>query len=176
MESQSHNTSAAIRGKRKRLLEVLTEANSETVAEICRKAGISTISYYKYIKDPKIAKCINQSTVNSCTARKPLAIWALQKRAEKGNVPAIRTLLEIDGTLKSGGNQTVSVGVSNEPQATTLQIDTPEQLEQAIASCQAELTTLQELMTNLIAMRQRPGRIDPHAIHPDRDTTTDGEA
>ena len=172
----ANNTSAAIRGKRKRLLEVLTDANSETVAEICEKADISTISYYKYIKDPKISKLINQSTVNSCMARKPLAIWALQKRAEKGNVPAIRTLLEIDGTLKSGGNQSVQVAVHKDDAPTTLQIDTPEQLEQAIAQCQAELITLQELMANLVAMRTRPGRLKGDGIHPHPDTTTDEEA
>ncbi len=170
----AYNTSAAIRGKRRRLLEVLTEANSETVAEICRKADISTISYYKYIKDPKIAKVINQSTVNSCTARKPLAIWALQKKAESGNVPAIRTLLEIDGTLKSGGNQTMNVAVHGDDQPTTLDIDTPEQLEQAIAQCDSELATLKELRSNLVAMRAGTNRLKGDGIHPDTDATTDG--
>lgn len=178
MESQACNTSAAIRGKRKRLLEVLTDANNETVAEICRKAGISTISYYKYIKTPEIAKFINQATINSCTARKPLAIRALQLRAEKGNVPAIRTLLEIDGTLKSGGNQSVNVAVHKDTEPPTLQIDTPEQLEQAIAQCTAELATLQELIANLKAMRLPGSPIKRlgDGIHPQPNTTTDEEA
>ena len=177
MESQAHNTSAAIRGKRKRLLEVLTDANNETVAEICRQADISVVSYYKYIKTPEIAKFINQATITSCIARKPLVIRALQLRAEKGNIPAIRTLLEIDGTLKSGGNQSVNVAVHDQPASTTLQIDTPEQLEQAIAQCQAEMATLTELYDNLVAMRTSPqGRIKGDGMHPPTDAPPHEEA
>ena len=167
----ANNTSAAIRGKRKRLLEVLTDANNETVAEICRQAAISTVTYYKYIKTPEIAKFINQATVTSCIARKPLIIRALQLKAETGNIPAIRTLLEIDGTLKSGGNQSVNVAVHKDDTPTTLKIDTPEQLEQAIAQCQAELVTLKELMSNLVAMRAPAARypLKGDGIHPPAD-------
>lgn len=168
------NTNAAIRGKQKRLLQVLIDADNESVAEICRKANISIPSYYKYVKDPKIAKLINEATTNACMARKPLTIRALLKQAEKGNIQAIRTTLELDGSLKSGGNQTMNVAVHKDDAPTVMDIDTPEQREQALAQCYAELSTLQELIANLEAMRTGTNRLKGDGIHPDTDATTDG--
>jgi hypothetical protein len=176
MESKAHNTKAAIRGKRKRFLEVLMDAEQETVEQLCQKAGISRDSYYRYIKDPKISALINEGTTNSCTARTPFVVRALLKSAETGNIQAIRTVLELKGLVNSGTKQTVNVGVHDNSEPPALQIDTPEQLEQAIAQCQAEMTTLKELIANLVAMRTQPHSRLGDGIHPQPDATTDEEA
>jgi len=94
-----HNTKLAIKGKKKKLLEVLLEADNESVDEVCKRAGISRQTYYKYSKDPEFSKLINQTTLNACTMRQNFVVSALLKRAESGNIPAIRTVLETRGLI-----------------------------------------------------------------------------
>lgn len=124
------NTISSIKGKRKKLLDVLLNAENEGVLEVCDKAGIAVSTYYKYIKDENFRKMINDNCVISCTVKKPKILRALNKQAEKGNIPAIRTFLEFDGSIGKGTTQTVNVGVTNkDAQAETVYANDDEALE-----------------------------------------------
>jgi len=162
----AHNTKQAVRGKKKRLLDILFEDNSLSVVEICRKAGISTVTYYKYMQLPAMQEAIKDITTRTFTNRLPFTVNAITREAEKGNLQACKLVLEALQYIGKGNNQSVNVAVHKDTEPPTLQIDTPEQLEQAIAQCMAELATLQELIANLKAMRQPAGRLKGDGIHP----------
>jgi len=143
------------------------------MAQHCK---ISEPTLYSYLSDVKLMDALKQCTIMIYGLDLPTVIRANVHLAKKGDAKHTKMVYELTGLTSAGHNQTVNVGVGTDSEPTTLQIDTPEQLEQAIASCQAELDTLKELMQNLMAMRTRPGRLRPDAIHPPTDTPPDAEA
>ena len=151
--SEHWNTKSAIRGKRKRLLEVLHEAEKETVEQICKKAGISRDTYYRYIKDPKFQEILTQSSVNACLARTPKIVRTLLDTAENGdsrqNIQAIRTALEFAGFLKSGNSQTVNVGVQAGETTTATYANDQEALEDIETSIKELQGYAQEIKARL---------------------------
>ena len=135
--------------------------DNESIVEICRKANISVQTYYKYIKDPDLAKLINAATTNVITTRKPLAIRALLRQAEKGNIAAIRTVLEIDGTLGVGNRQVVNVGVTTQPTHETKDYDSP---AEAIADIDKTIVELKAYRASIVD--KQADRLKGHGIHP----------
>jgi hypothetical protein len=168
---------APYKGKRKALL--LTLADPENIGldvlAICAKAGLSRESYYKYTKDPIFQNALKELSINIYVRHLPQSVNRVIKKAKSGDMGANRLMHESTGMISKGTNQSVNVAVHDTPPA-TMRIDTPEQLEQAIAHCQAELGTLKSLMTNLCAMRTSPqGRIAGDGIHPPTDAPPHGE-
>jgi len=163
-----HNTKTQQRNKRKRLLEVLAESNDDTILEICRKAGIQVSTYYKYIKDPKFQEVINSWTRATCTANKPKTLRALFSRAQAGEVSAIRTALELDGTLKGANNQTVNVGINT--QEPDKAYDNP---QEALKAAYRERDRLNSVIATLERVAGKvevePVEVVDHAIHPEQE-------
>ena len=169
---------APYKGKRRKLLNyLLNPDNSEkTVAETCRDVGLATNTYYKYANEKKFNETLIAEAINAYARHLPQTATSVIKAAKGGDMRAVRLLHEALQLAGRVGNQSVNLGVSTEPQPTTLEIDTPEQREQALAQCYAERATLDELITNLEAMRQ-PSRLEGSGstpsrgdgIHPDKD-------
>ena len=158
-----HNTLKAITGKKKRLLEVLTDGDTDSVFEICRRANISVPTYYRYINDPEFAHIITLSVERACTMRLPMTVTALNKQAEKGNVQAIRTVLELKGMLNAGSKQSVNI-YQEQPQATT----------QTYKDSQEAIEDIDKRIEELQAIRQgQVNRLEAHAIHPSTDKGTE---
>jgi hypothetical protein len=158
------NTKTSIRGKRKKLLDVLLNAENEGVLEICEKAGIAVSTYYKYVKDEKFRNMINDNIVIGCVVKKPKILRALSKQAEKGSIPAIRTFLEFDGSLRQGSQQTVNVGVSNEG-AQVIEPDDIKDDNEALAIIEQERAQL-DAWEQAIKARQAGTNRLKDGIHP----------
>lgn len=174
----------AIKGKKKRLLQVIYDPDLDNVEAICKKAGISKDTYYRYLKDENFTEAVKLLGIRVFAHRLPMTVRSVLRQSEKGDMKAAKLVLEALQLSGKGNTQTMNVAMHDQPQPTTLDIDTPEQLEQAIAQCTAEMGTLQEIMDNLVAMRQQsslPGRAGTNrlkgdGIHPGTDATTDEEA
>lgn len=158
---------APYKGKRKALL--LTLADPENIGldvlAICEKAKLSRESYYKYTKEPDFRDALKDLSVNIYVRHLPQSVNRVVKKAKDGDMGANRLMHESTGMISKGGTQSVNVAVHKDDQPTTLQIDTPEQLEQAIAQCQAEMQTLKELHANLVGMRAGTSRLPGDGIH-----------
>ena len=168
---------APYKGKRRKLLDTLASADNadDGVGVICRKVGLSTKTYYKYLDEPEFRDALKRCVDRAYARYAPQIATSVVKQAKKGNVRAADLIHKVLGLVETGNRQSVNVAVHKDTPPTTLQIDTPEQLEQAIAHCQAEMITLQELMTNLIAMRTGTGRLRGDGIHPGSETPPDEE-
>ena len=158
-----HNTLQAIKGKRNKLLEVITMADTESINQICQKAGITLATYYKYIKEPEFMKHVNYAIDLACKSRKSKVIQALFRKAESGNVQAIRTVLEYDGSLHQANSQSVNI-YQETAQATT----------QTYKDSQEAIEDIDKRIEELQAIRQgQVNRLEGHAIHPSTETGTD---
>lgn len=166
-----YNTKTSQKGKRKQLLDVLLNAENEGVLEICQKAGIAVSTYYKYIKSEEFRNTINESVAISCTVKKPKVLRALDKQALKGNIPAIRTFLEFDGSLGHSGNQTVNVGVQAQPTHAQTDYDSP---QAAITDIDKTIEELRAYRASIVAKQADRVNVGTktHTIHPHTDTTT----
>ncbi len=166
------------KGKRRTLLNYLLnpDNNDKTVAETCRDVGLATNTYYKYANEEKFNETLIAEAINAYARHLPQTATSVIKAAKGGDIRAAKLLHEALQLAGRAGNQSVNVGVSSDAQPQVLDIDTPEQREHALAQCYAELTTLQELIANLEAMRAGTNRIKGDGIHPKGDATTDGEA
>ena len=162
------------KGKKRKFLQTRIEnpeSDNWSVSEMARQMGITRNTLYEYLQDEKMLDAILSCCKMLYAYKLPNVVRQTVKRAESSD-KASDLIHRVVGLVQSGTNQSVNVAVHKDDTPTTLKIDTPEQLEQAIAQCQAEMTTLQELMGNLVAMRAGTGRIDPHTLHPGNDETT----
>ena len=165
-------------GKRKLLKLRIFQPDSDTwtrkqMADYC---GISEPTLYSYLGDSKLMDALKRCTIMIYGLDLPTVIRANVHLAKKGDPKHTKMVYELTGLTESGNRQTMNVGIHDQPQPATLQIDTPEQLEQAIAQCQAEMATLQELMDNLVAMRAGTGRLRGDGIHRRQDDDHHEEA
>ena len=95
--------------------------------------------------------------------RLPMTVTALNKQAEKGNVQAIRTVLELKGMLNAGSKQSVNI-YQEQPQATTQTYKDSQEAIEDIDKRIEELKTIRQGQVN---------RLEAHAIHPHTDNGTE---
>ncbi len=177
---ETHNSKTAIQEKKDRLLQTMFEANNDTINELCDKAGISVKSFYKYTKEPEFQQAVTDMSERACTAHIPKILTALFRTANKGNIQAIRTALEIKGLIGSGG-QPVNVAILNAPTHESKDYASPAEaiadIDRNIAELQAYKATLVQqqgnaLVTEAEVMKAHEQAYDdayasePHAIHP----------
>lgn len=74
--------------------------NSEflgTVTELCKQAGISRSTYYRWLENPCYTKYLND-VIEKYTDAELAAVWkALLSQAKGGNVTAIKLYFDIKG-------------------------------------------------------------------------------
>lgn len=154
---------STFKGKRRKLLEYMLDPEHRhmSVTYICDAVGVSRTYYYNCTKDEDFDTTLND-VKNRCFNRYLARIdKKMAEQAVEGDTKAARLIYEIKGQV-GGRGSTVNVAVHDKLQPQTLQIDTPEDIERAIAQCQTEIDTLEELMGNLKGMRdsESQNRID----------------
>ena len=136
------------RGKRRRLLEVLINPDNDRLNEkqICEIAEVSKTSMWKYKREPDFQKAIDDLTARFYKICKPQVVNRVIKQAKQGDIKSQRTLLELEGSLRTGGNQTVNVATQVTP-AEELQATTSQELavilSEKIQELQAMLAQVQ---------------------------------
>ncbi len=84
--------------EQKRFIDCLLEQNSEEnrkkSEEIVKEIGISESIYYEWKRDPEFIKIVYKETLNRLGLWLPKALMSLAKKADKGDIKAIKLFLE----------------------------------------------------------------------------------
>jgi hypothetical protein len=145
---------STFKGKKRKLLEYMLDPEHRhmSVTDICEALAISRTYFYDCAKDQDFDTTLND-VKNRCFNRYLARIdKRMAEQAVEGDTKAARLIYEIKGQV-GGRGSTVNVAVHDQPKPQTLPIDTPEDIERAIAHCKSEMDTLRELMANLENMR-----------------------
>lgn len=157
------------RGGKRKLLETLVnnpESDNWTRQDLADHIGISKVTLYSYMADEKLADALITCSRLIYSFDMPAVVRATKKDARTGNTQASKLVHDAVKMTGPSNIQSVNVAVHKDTEPTTLQIDTPEQIDAALAACYADMDTLKELITNLKAMRPPTNRLGGDGIHP----------
>ena len=100
----------SVKGKRRRLAEAIVDPDNEkTITALCKEIGISRTTFYNWQSDPEFMGYIEYLVESYTTSAIPEAWKQIIKKVEKGNMDAIRLLLEVKGKLKPMGSNSANV-------------------------------------------------------------------
>lgn len=91
----------AIKGKKRKLAEALVDpADDRNVTELCKDFKISRTTFYNWQKDGDFMGYVNFLVESFTTSIVPKAWKQIAKKIEKGDMEAIKMLLEVKGKLQ----------------------------------------------------------------------------
>jgi len=167
----SHKDTRPYRGKRRKLLETLFDPDNigEPIAEICRKAGISTPLFYKYTQEPEFNQALIDGTLRLYAKHLPQTANSIIKQAKKGSIQAGKLLHEVLQLAGKGNSQTVNVGVQSGETTTATYANDTEALEDIEASIKELQGYAQEIKARLNNNNRLRDGIHPEAGGKDRE-------
>ena len=90
----------AIKGRKRKLAEALVDPQDErNVTELCKAFGISRTTFYNWQKEADFMGYIEYLVESFTTSIIPKAWKQISKKIDKGDMEAIRMLLELKGKL-----------------------------------------------------------------------------
>lgn len=90
-----------VKGKKRKVAEALVDpADERNVTELCKDFKISRTTFYNWQKDAEFMGYINYLVESFTTSIVPKAWKQISKRIDKGDMEAIRMLLELKGQLQ----------------------------------------------------------------------------
>ena len=99
-----------VKGKRRRLAEAIVDPDNEkTITALCKEIGISRTTFYNWQSDADFMGYVEYLVESYTTSAIPEAWKQVIKKVEKGNMDAIRLLLEVKGKLKPMGSNNANV-------------------------------------------------------------------
>lgn len=100
----------AVKGKKRRLAEAIVDPDNEkTITALCKEIGISRTTFYNWQSDADFMGYVEYLVESYTTSAIPEAWKQIIKKVEKGNMDAIRLLLEVKGKLKPMGSNSANV-------------------------------------------------------------------
>ena len=95
----------AIKGKKRRLAEALVDPDDErNVTELCKDFKISRTTFYNWQRDADFMGYVNFLVESFTTSIIPKAWKQISKKIDKGDMEAIKMLLEVKGKYKKEVN------------------------------------------------------------------------
>ena len=149
------------KGKRKALLETLADSDNTLLStiDICRTAGISKESYYKYTKEENFQQALRDLSIAIYVRHLPQTVNSVVKQSKKGNINANRLIHDAIGMTGKGG-PTVNVGVTTQPTHETKDYDSP---AEAIADIDKTIVELKAYRASIVD--KQADRLKGHGIH-----------
>lgn len=91
----------AVKGKKRKLAEALVDPDDErNVTELCKDFKISRTTFYNWQKDADFMGYVNFLVDSFTTSIVPKAWKQISKKIDKGDMEAIKMLLEVKGKLQ----------------------------------------------------------------------------
>lgn len=95
----------AVKGKKRKVAEALVDPEDErNITELCKDFKISRTTFYNWQKEPEFMGFVNYLVESFTTSIIPKAWKQISKKIDKGDMEAIRMLLEVKGKLQKDTN------------------------------------------------------------------------
>ena len=90
-----------VKGKKRKLAEALVDPDDErNVTELCKEFNISRTTFYNWQKDSDFMSYVNFLVDSFTTSIIPKAWKQIARKIDKGDMEAIKMLLEVKGKLQ----------------------------------------------------------------------------
>ena len=91
----------SVKGKKRKVAEAVVEPEDErSITELCKDFKISRTTFYNWQRDSDFIGYVNYLTESFTTSIVPKAWKQISKKIDKGDMEAIRMLLEVKGKLQ----------------------------------------------------------------------------
>ena len=108
----------AVKGKKRKVAEALVDPMDErNVTELCQAFKISRTTFYNWQKESEFTGYVNYLIESFTNSIVPKAWKQIAKKIDKGDMEAIRMLLEIKGQLQKETNINNNVVIFNGEEA-----------------------------------------------------------
>ena len=95
----------AVKGKKRKVAEALVDpADERSVTELCKDFKISRTTFYNWQKEMAFMGYVNFLVESFTSSIVPKAWKQIAKKIDKGDMEAIRMLLEVKGKLQKDTN------------------------------------------------------------------------
>lgn len=102
---------AKLTPKMKKVLEIMSSARDEelSITELCRRAGVSTVSYYKYFNMPHFVNAYDKLTRDILKNAVYPIVKASIREGRKGSHQDRKMILEMTGDYQAKGSLDLNV-------------------------------------------------------------------